>query len=231
LLGVSESTVRRLFINLEKSGRAVRTYGGVSILDPNAGNYVFERLVKSQPAEKKSIGAAASQYVTRGEVVYIDCGTTMFSLCLELTKRAKRKELADVQIFTNSLANLEVLCPFFKVTLIGGAYRPNRKDFAGFFAEKMLSNILNFSKCFMGADGFTKATEFCTTDFDSARISQVIVSISDQVFMLCDSTKFGKAALVNCMNIENINCLVTDQNIPQEYIDYFKEQSLQVIIV
>jgi len=231
LLGISESTVRRLFINLEKSGKAIRTCGGISIIDQNSKEYFFEKLVKSQTEEKKAIGAMASNHVKNKEAIYIDCGTTSFSLCLQLAKQTKREELSDVHIFTNSLANLEVLSPFYKVTLIGGTYRPNRKDFAGYLSEKMLSNIMNLNKSFMGADGFTKTAGFCAMDFDTARLNRIVVPISEEVFVLCDSTKFGKAALANCFETENVNYVITDKNIAPEYVDFFNEKSIKIINV
>ena len=45
LLGVSESTVRRLFIRLENSGAAMRRYGGIQLLhDSIAVDYQYEQV-------------------------------------------------------------------------------------------------------------------------------------------------------------------------------------------
>ena len=229
MLGVSESTVRRIFINMEKSGKAIRTYGGISIVQQNAPEYSFEKLSKSRMREKQEIAVAASQFVLNGDVIHIDCGTTALAFCLELVKKAENAELKGLQIFTNSLANLQVLDPHFQVILLGGLYRPHRKDFSGYIAENSLS-MVHFTKCFVGVDGFTKEMGCCATDFETARLAHLVTQKSDEVFVLCDSTKFGKSSLVNCIHTGAIDYLVTDNAITEEYAAFFQGKDIKLIM-
>jgi hypothetical protein len=47
----------------------------------------------------------------------------------------------NIRVYTNSLANFEILSSKVPVTLIGGEYRSHRKDFAGYVAEVALEKI------------------------------------------------------------------------------------------
>ena len=78
LLGVSESTARRLFIRLESSGAAVRRYGGIQLLQESpAADYLYEQVEGQYAAQKRQIGRCAAEMIESGDVLYLDSGTTM----------------------------------------------------------------------------------------------------------------------------------------------------------
>ena len=81
-LGVSESTVRRLFAQLEAEGEGIRAYGGICCTGRSSGSesYLFDRVQLENPAEKAAIGRAALSLIKAGEVIYLDSGTTVMSL-------------------------------------------------------------------------------------------------------------------------------------------------------
>ena len=47
LLDVSESTVRRLFSELEQEQKVIRRYGGIQLANKTPGEYSFDRLIES----------------------------------------------------------------------------------------------------------------------------------------------------------------------------------------
>ena len=47
-LQVSESTVRRMFTQLENSGAAIRTYGGIRCIDGSPTSYSFDFVANSR---------------------------------------------------------------------------------------------------------------------------------------------------------------------------------------
>lgn len=228
LLEVSESTVRRIFSKLEESGKAIRTHGGLTLISDNLAEYSFETLINSRHAEKMAIGACAAREIRSGDILYIDCGTTVLALCISLVTLIRENAISDIQIFTNSLANLEALSPTLRVNLIGGRYRPNRKDFAGYLSEMTLRE-LHFTKCFLGTDGITASNHFCATDFDTAALNQIVTQNADKVYVLCDSTKFGKASLVSYADASSVNVVITDGAANRTVKESFKAQDVEVI--
>jgi DeoR family lactose phosphotransferase system repressor len=115
-----------------------------------------------------------------------------------------------------------------KINLIGGEYREGKRDFYGYLTEELLRN-LRFTKCFIGADGFSEEAGVLASDFGTARINQLALKNSEQKFLLVDSSKLGKTPLVSFSPITNINCIVTDTAIPAEVASRLREIGVSVI--
>lgn len=80
--GVSESTVRRLFAQLEAEGEVIRAYGGICFTGRSDGarSYMFDLVQLENADEKNAIGKAAMQLIRNGDIIYLDSGTTVMSL-------------------------------------------------------------------------------------------------------------------------------------------------------
>jgi len=228
LIDTSESTARRMFIKLEKDGKALRTHGGIMLFVGPATDYSFDAVAHAQYQEKTEIGEAACTLVEDGDVIYCDAGTTLLCFCTALAGRLKQESL-QISVFTNSLANLEVLSDLIPVVLIGGTYRPHRKDFCGFIAETSLSR-LHFTKCFLGADGSLMPQYFSTTDFDTARLNEIVIQNSEKTIVLTDSSKFEKNSLISYAPFNLVNTVVTDSGISETAKSIFSKKNIEVVL-
>ncbi len=230
LLNVSQSTVRRIFMKLEESGQAIRIHGGISLA--GVCEYSFNQLCLSNTRQKAAIGARACQEINSGECIYIDCGTTTLAFCIKLAECIKNKHINNLQIFTNSLANLEVLSPVAAMTLIGGKYRHYRRDFCGYIAEIALEKLY-FDKCFLGCDGYNKNNkgEFLATDFDTARLCKIVLNNTKERYILADSDKFLQSSLVSFCSAVDLHYLITDIDVTDDVISVILKNGVKVIKV
>ena len=229
LLKVSQATARRLFTKLEQAGQLIRTHGGVTISQQALLDYHFDDLTKKQIEEKMRIGVYAASTVESGDAVYLDSGTTLTFMAYALLKRLKIGELTDVDIFTNSLANLKILSEACSVSLIGGLYREKRQDFCGYLTEKMLRQI-RFNKGYLGADGIDKEC-IMTTDVDTARIAELAASHSEKVYLLADSTKFFKKSFMSYAPVEMPYEYVADAALSPDNCEYFFNKGIKITLV
>ena len=213
IIGASECTVRRLFDELEGEGEAIRVYGGIKFPPSKHAEYQFENLQFSQSEQKRHIGEYASRLVENGDILFLDTGTTIQQLALSLVERFKRKELQDVQIFTNSLRNLTILMHHCEVNLIGGLFRIKRQDFCGYLSEVVLESI-SFEKCFLSADGVNPSDGVMATDIFTAKINQIVARRARAVYLLADSTKFVRRSFIKYAALEDVKMIVTDAGIP-----------------
>ena len=226
LLDVSESTARRLFSGMEEEGYAIRTHGGLSARNHILTKYSFDTGMRTNIERKTAIAREAVRLVEDGDVLFCDSGTTVQCFCMELASRI-RSEGLSVRLYTNSLANLEILSDVMQVVLVGGEYRPNRKDFSGYLANQTLSSLY-FTKAFLGADGCVDMKAFCTTDAETAGINQTVVGNSDRVIILVDSTKFSIASHLIYLPIRKLHAIVTDEGITPQQQEQLKEQQIKV---
>lgn len=211
LLGVSESTVRRLFARLAQQGDIVRTFGG--ICRPAAADaYSYDQLAEQAQEAKGQIARQAVALVQEGDVLYLDGGTTNAVMAAALAARLRGGQLCEVRVFTNSLSTLSALAGACPVHLIGGRYRPNRRDFCGYMAEEDVAR-LRFTRCFLGADGCDAERGFTTTDFETARLCGLVLAASGESYVLADSGKFGRVSLVPYAQTGQVGAVITDAGV------------------
>lgn len=162
-------------------------------------------------------------------MVFFDSGTTIQHLCLEVARQIREREL-HLTVYTNSLANLELLAPHMIVHLVGGQYRENRKDFCGYLAEQTLSGLC-FTKSFLSADGCVQGRRFTTTDFETARMNEIAIQNSERTIMLVDSSKFSIFTHVAYAPVQDVYSIVTDSGIDSETLARLERSGARVICV
>lgn len=231
-LGVSESTIRRLFNELEERGDVIRIYGGVTSANKEQIEYYFENLQMVHAEEKRRIGDRASQFVNSGDTLFIDSGTTAQQVALGLSKRLKSKEIGNIQVFTNSMINVEILADYCDVNLLGGLYRSKRKDFCGYITDVVL-DVISFDKSFIGADAVFVDFDggASATDIFTAQINKKVVSRTKENYVIADATKFNKRSLVQYVSMNQINTIITDTYFPDEMIESVEKLGPRLIRV
>ena len=217
LLGVSESTVRRFLSDLEEKGVVLRTYGGVQISPEWDTDYYFDASKRRRIEQKARIGAYAASLAQNGDVLFLDSGTTLAAMAASLAERIRQGEIRDLQIYTNSLVNLKTLSAHCEVHLIGGLYRSRRQDFCGHLTEMVLSAIA-FKKCFLGTDGISidPSEGIMATDAYTAKMGEVVVSRSDRIYVLADSTKFMRRSFIQYALLDVPDLFITDKELAKK---------------
>lgn len=228
-LGLSAATVRRLFVRMEQKGYGIRSHGKISIPDSTYSFYSYEASEELYVKEKKAIAKKAVSLINDGETLFLDSGTTVCLFSMALAEALRQKTVKNLRVFTNSYMIINILNGCTEVNLIGGTFRPNRKDFCGYITEKTIKDC-HFNKCILGTDGYHEHVGFTTTDFDSAKICEVAIDNSDNVLILMDSHKYGKAALVAFSCGGNVSLLVSDDKLKEEQLSQLLRAGINVCV-
>lgn len=226
---ISEATARRLFTRMESKGLGIRTHGKISLPDSTYNFYRYEASEELYVKEKKIIAEFAVKMVKNGDVLFLDSGTTVCLFSMALAEALRQKSLENIKVFTNSYMIINILNDLAEVSLIGGTYRPNRKDFCGYMAEKAMKDC-HFDKCILGTDGYNNIAGFTTTDFESAKICETAIERSDNSVILMDFHKYKKAAVISFSKGEDISAVITDDKISEEAIKEFSECGINLKI-
>ena len=213
LFDISESTARRLFAELETKGLVIRTHGGIHLTNVSLNSYSFESFEHANQDKKIAIAKKACELLRDGDNIFCDSGTTMQYFCNELVTFSKKNAL-NITVCTNSLVNLNILTPHIPVTLIGGDFRSNRRDFNGYIAEHALEKLY-FDKCFVGTDGYISPATFTTTDHGTARIDEIAIQHSGSAYLLTDTTKFSRASHIAFVSAHELTAIITDSKLPK----------------
>lgn len=235
LFDVSESTARRLCVDLENENKAVRILGGLQIISTqlreDSGEYSYEKRATENVEEKIRIGAYAATLVDNRDIMYISGGTTVHEFVKVLRERILNNEISNVVIMTNSLANAEALSGITRVVLTGGEFRPRRRDVAGYISEQNLMSM-HFNKCFMGVDGIDIDNGIMAMDMDTANLDKIASEKSEHTFVLADHHKFSNQSFVVFGRFEkNRHTIITGAEMDQELLIQAENKGLKIIAV
>ncbi len=216
MLGVSEATVRRLFSQMEAEGLAIRSHGTLRS-NPSGLVYSFEASARVYSREKQNIGRMAAMFVEDGDIIYLDCGTTVFQMTLALSQRIASGEFHSLNIVTNSLVNAQAMAPDpgCRLILVGGIYNSDRRDFSGPLTEKFIAPF-HFDKCFLGCDGVNPRDGFSSKDVNISSLNSCVMERADSVYVLCDSSKLDRTSMVSYAPLNRVTALVTNAEPGQE---------------
>ena len=222
---VSEITVRRDLSELEAKGLLIRTHGGAVKSKATEMLFTYDLKINQNRGNKEVICQLAAQYIKEGDVIFIDCGTTL-SLITKFITGFNR-----LTVITTSLPVISELIKFpnIRLSLIGGEVDIERQAIYGSVAENNIG-MYHANKAFIGADGLSLKKGLSSYDEKEGFISWQMIENSEEVFLLCDSSKIEKNSFVKYAAITRIHHLITDQSIAPEHLKLYRDNGVDVII-
>lgn len=228
-LEVSEMTVRRDLIELERSGKLMRVHGGAvpgRIDKPqNIDRYEpsFEARLQRQHPAKERMAFAAVQFAAGYRTLALDVGTTTFLMAAQLRERSGAK------IFTNSVRiALELGESATEVYLSGGRMRKDEMSLGGATAISNFSSLW-FDIAFVGVSGLTTSGIY-DYSLEDAEIKRVYLRRSSVKVVLCDASKFERMSLVQVASLADFNVLITDAPPPDVIAAALVDAGVQLVI-
>ena len=222
-LAVSESTVRRDLDFLEKSGEAKKTYGGVFYTGPSPKLPHFDMRQAAHWEEKRLIGQKAAELIEDGDAVLLDGGSTTYELAQCLLGR-------PLQVVTNSLpvANLFASSEASDLVLVGGDMHSRTGVALGPFANEMLANV-NVRWAVLSVAGVNERGYY-----NSSRLlvetERAMMRAADEVIVVADSTKFGHSSVAHLCGLGDVQTLVVDHNIGEDWRSRLNAAGVKVIV-
>ncbi len=225
-LDVSEVTIRKDLTFLEKQNRLYRTHGRAIPLSPYIGNRHINEKEKLFVREKRAIGKCAAALVKPHDSILMASGTTILYTAKELVEKQ------DITVITASVSVASMLSQNkgIDVVQLGGIVRESSVSVVGSFAEEML-RYFNCNLLFMGADGVDMEFGVTTTNMMEANLNRMMMDASQQTVLLVDSSKFGKKGFSKICGCEKIDHIITDDKIPQLYLESLQELGIEVTVV
>lgn len=231
LFGVSESTIRLDLQELEESGMVQRTHGGAiltSVSRKGTLKYVSlgleERLVENRDA-KKAIGRMAADLIHDDETIMIDGGSTSRYVAFHLRYK---KRLTIVTHIVDIYPDLIGLEGDFRVVLTGGELDQANMILVGEESPGIVSHY-RASKAILGIDGISLSLGLTTQDVH-APLKKAMMTYSDQVIIVADSTKLGRVSLVPVATLQEIDILVTDDGADPHMVRKIETLGVKVLI-
>lgn len=226
LFEVSEVTIRNDLAQLEKKNMLIRARGGAMKVKESYVGFDFPLSDKQKQnlQEKRDIGKKCLELIEDGNTLILDSGSTTFEVAKQLN------QFQDLTVITNAL-NIATYLASTKTNVIvpGGSLRKNSQSLVGILAEKGFRNYF-CDKLFLGVDGFDIAHGISTPSIEEAHLNQIMIEISKEIIVVCDSSKFQKRGFAFIAPMEKIDIVVTDKNITTEAKTKLESAGVKVLI-
>lgn len=215
LLGVTDMTIRRDLIDLEKQDLLVRVHGGAHRKVRNGINeasHTEKNMLNVE--EKKEIAQKCAQLIENGDTVFIGSGTTTDFIGDYLDGK-------EISIVTNSLPIFEKLKdnPNFDIILVGGRYRVKTQTFVGQFANKLLQEI-KVSKAFIGVNGID-GHNVTTANEEEGNGNAIILHNAIEKYIVADNSKFDSYSFYTFYKVDDLDAVITDNQISKKVKDKY----------
>ena len=222
---VSDMTLRRDLLELEKENKVIRVRGGaMSVLE-------VQKRSGEAYAQKSTINTDAKKVIAKKAVSLIDDGVSLF-LDGGTTALALAKELPDkpCHIFTNGLVVAEELAHKKQpeVILVGGSLIKENLSTASPYSKVFLENS-NFELAIISASAFSFEQGFSCVSQVESELLKFILARAKMVYMMLDTSKIGKIMPYTFATAEDIDVLITDDNFPPELKEQFTQKDIVVM--
>lgn len=192
--GISNSTLRRDLKMLEEEGKILLLGGGAVKLRSISSELPVSTKKTIHKKSKDLIARTAAELIHDGDIIYLDSGTTCSAL-MEVISRRK------ITIVTSNTAILQAPETFeCHIIFLGGELNSSLSSVNGSLTSENIS-LFNFDKAFLGANGVDVEKGITTPTLMEAMKKKKAAEQAKEVYVLCDSSKFGKYSMTKALNI------------------------------
>ncbi|MDE3175305.1 MAG: DeoR/GlpR transcriptional regulator [Pseudomonadota bacterium] len=213
-IGVSEMTIRRDLVELERGGVMIRTHGGAMLSEGATQDAVdreepaFEARMRANEDAKRRIALCAVDLLQPRQTVALDIGSTTYLMATQLLDR-------PLKFFTGSLRTAGLLAQAGRdVHMPGGQIRGEEPAAWGPVAIAQFERYW-FDIAFIGVSGVTSEGLF-DYSLEDSELKRVYLRRSAFKVLLCDSSKFHRMSLVQITDFSAIDMLITEAAPPSD---------------
>ena len=221
---MTEETIRRDLRALEKQGLLVRTHGGAVPVDDINMEPSLEIREGTNIAGKDIMGHRAAQLVKDRETLFLDASTSS----LYVAKHLGNKK--GLTVITNAERIVLELAQWEDITLIstGGYVRKKSLSCVGQATENAISSY-HADKVFFSCKGFSPKLGATDSNEQESSLRKLMIKHSREAIFLCDHTKFDKVGYIATAQLEDINYLISDQDLPQGWEEEIRSKGVRLI--
>jgi len=238
---VTDMTIRRDLLQLEKQGLLQRFHGGArpaqvsavpedSVVTeaPSPGISIVpfvSRNIANNAYKKDLIAKEAAKLIEPGEVVFMNSGTTGIYILKYITGK-------NVRIVSNNAAMALIdRAADTELTIAGGEHFARTQSFVGPLAKSIFMNVIA-SKCFLSVSGISSQNGITSSCFQETEINNLMIErCCGKRIVVADGSKIGRAySFISC-KVTDVDILITDKSADPVELENLRSCGLQIIVV
>ncbi len=226
-LNVSEATVRRDLIFLDKKGLLFRTHGGVVSNDIVNFDQPESTRVQLNSDEKKRIGQVAINMLEGKETVLIDAGTTAQTIA----NFASQKPNCTYVTTSHGTAQILKDSGIRRFFLIGGSYNEINDSYIGSIAIQAIRSF-SFDFAFLNVSAIDVNRRAISLGNESyAQVQKEIIASSRRKVVVADSSKFKASAFALTARFDDLDGIISVRDLDESIQRILGNESLELKLV
>ena len=220
----SAASIRRDLEKMEQQGLVKRTYGGAVLLEGiNIEIPLVVREIEQKEAKNK-IAREAARFIIEQDTIFMDASTTT----KELTNFMEG--IKGLTVITNGIRAMTDLSMLENVTVYGisGQIRKKSLSMVGKQAENCVTDYWA-SKLFFSCTGLWMSHGAMDYSDTEAEVRKRMMAACQKVILLCDHTKFDHPAFYKICPFSQVNVLITDRKLSDEWENLLQQNSVELI--
>lgn len=202
-LEVSHDTIRRDLREMAAAGQCRRVYGGALPLAPDNGPIALRQT--QAPARKAALARAAVGLIERGQVVFLDAGSTNTAIAEALPRGYGLTAVTNAPAIAALLAEREDI----ELIVIGGRVDPRIGASLGSGAIRDAEAIRS-DLYFVGVCGADAEAGVSALGYEDAQFKQAVAAASRAVVAVAADEKLGTAAPYSVLPADGLHALVIE---------------------
>ena len=222
--GVSVETIRRDLLFMEKQGMLKRVHGGAVEIQGMAKEFELKQRNKEYVEEKIELSKNAAFFVNENDIIFVDAGSTAIHFCESL-----KENFSNLTVVTYSSDVFNLLCYHknFKLILCAGHFNKTENAFYGSLVMDAIDGI-NVQKAFIFPTAVSIEHGICGYNEEFCHLQKMAIKSADMVYILADSGKFEKKALLKIADMKKEYQYITDSDLSSELEKIYAENDINI---
>lgn len=224
VLGVSSMTIRRDLRKLSAQGLVSLERGGAVLNSGSLFEYNMQLKQKVHIPEKQGIAQKSLDYISEGDSIFLDAGTTV----AEVAKLLQNKK--NIVVITHSLlvANHLSASSNIRIIMCPGEYRATSMAYMGPLTDEFVTQF-KIDTLFLGVEGVDLKNGLTVPDLLDGITKKALINKAEKVICVADSSKFGQSFLYKISPLSHIDMIITDDDLPKDMMEQYLQHEIRLI--
>lgn len=223
---VSGMTLRRDIEYFEKRGEAIKVRGGARSMKfiTTSMEDAFSLRLHTNSGAKDKVARAALRFIETGRSIFLDSGTTVLRLA---------EHMPDERL-TVTTTGLNIALELMKkdmpiVNIVGGMINRDNITVSGNQAVQFIEGI-NIDVAFIVPSGISGKDGLTCGNYTDCELKRLVVKKARKVVLLMDSSKLNKSLPYTFCSLEEVDCIISDDQLPLDITERAKNAGIEIII-
>ncbi|CUH75324.1 Glycerol-3-phosphate regulon repressor [Tritonibacter multivorans] len=222
--GVSLQTVRTDLRDLSARGLLSRVHGG-AVRIASAANRGYAERRSLNAAGKREMAVLAAELIPENCSLALNIGTSTEQVARNLSSHS------GLTILSNNINIINMMMTENPkdLILVGGSIRQSDGAIVGEEAVEFISRY-KVDYAVIGASAMDDDGSILDHDAREVAVARAILKNARHRILVCDGSKFDRSAPVRICALEDLDTIITDRPVPQEFADAAATAGTRILV-